>query len=122
LNPSCQDSGGNQPQGSGPSPCAAGTSEPRPNPALPVLALNPASTVGTTCPGGPFVISGPDAEGDYVFTPTTGPVTLAGVGQPGSSCVIAFTFNVIQRPNDGDTGVFARALFTSPTLGAAEQT
>src|SRR5436305_458040 len=33
MNPSCQDSGGNQPQGSGPSPCAAGTTEPRPNPA-----------------------------------------------------------------------------------------
>ncbi|MGH9265025.1 MAG: hypothetical protein ACRD1D_10080, partial [Acidimicrobiales bacterium] len=105
----------------GPSPCP--TPEPRPNPALPVLDLDAASTAGTTCPGGPFTITGPDAEGDYTFTPTGGPLTLAGVGQPGSSCVITFTFDVIQRPNDGATFQTARVLASSPTFpGGSPQT
>ncbi|HEX2046982.1 MAG TPA: hypothetical protein VHF27_04400 [Acidimicrobiales bacterium] len=121
VNTSCQGLG-TAPDPLGPSPCPAGFSEPRPNPALPVLDLDATSGPGTTCPGGPFIITGPDAEGDYTFTPTTGPVTLAGVGQPGSSCIITFTFDVIQRPNDGATDVFAAATFTSPTLGSAPQT
>ncbi|MDQ4071154.1 MAG: Ig-like domain repeat protein, partial [Actinomycetota bacterium] len=95
-----------------PTPCPV--PEPRPDPTRPVLALDPVSGPGTTCPGGPFAIVGPDAEGDYIIQPTTAPaVTLAPVGQPGSSCVIQFTFDVLQRPFDGETAAVVSVVATS---------
>ena len=104
-----------------PSPCMA--LEPRPDPALPIFELSDVSTPGTTCPGAPFVISGPDAEGDYAFTPTAGPLTLAPIGQPGASCRIQFTFDVIQAPTDGLTFQAAALLATSPSFtGGVPQT
>ena len=119
LNPGCATSavvGG----AGAPSPCT--TLEPRPVPAQPILDLDDASTAGTTCPGGPFAITGPDAEGDYAFTPT-GAVTLAPVGQPGASCRIEFTFDVIQAPNDGQTFQSASLVATSLTFpGGVPQT
>ena|GEM_PF-1475788 len=118
INPSCATSAVDP---NAPSPCP--TPEPRPNPALPIFALDATSTAGTTCPGGPFTITGPDAEGDYTFTPTGGPVILGPVGSPTASCVINFTFDVIQRPNDGATFQSAAVLATSPTFpGGVPQT
>src|SRR4051794_14506971 len=77
LNPSCQDST-NQPQGTGPSPCLAGTTEPRPNPALPVLALNPPTTVATTPPGGPLLTPGPPAAAHHPPPPPPRPAPRPG--------------------------------------------
>lgn len=113
LNPACATSA--VVGGAGvPSPCSA--PEPRWVPTQPVLSLGPSSTAGTTCPGAPFAISGPDAEGDYAFTPTGGPVTLAPVGQPGASCLIHFTFDVIQGVYDGQTFQAASLVASSPTF------
>ena len=111
VNPSCAASAATL---VGASPCP--TPEPRPNPLAPILALGATSAAGTTCPGGPFVISGPDGDGDYTFTPSSGPTTLAPVGQPGSSCIIRFTFDTVQRPSDGATGVVVVARFASPSF------
>lgn len=120
LNPACATSavvGGS----SAASPCS--TPEPRPDASQPILRLDSPSVAGTTCPGGPFAISGPDAEGDYAFIPTSGPVRLAPVGQPGASCLIRFTFDVIQAPNDGMTYQSASLAATSPTFpGQVPQT
>jgi len=110
INPSCAAS---QPVTGGSSPCSA--PEPRPNALTPVLHLGTTSAAGTTCPGGPFSISGPDGDGDFTFTPNSGPVTLAPVGSPGSSCDITFTFNAVQRPNDGATSVVAVTRAASPS-------
>jgi hypothetical protein len=107
--------------GTGASPCL--TPEARPNPALPVLKLDALNTAGTTCGGGPFLVSGPDAEGDYAITPTGGPLVLAPVGNPSSSCVITFTFDVVQRPTDGAVFQVVGLVATSPTFpGGAPQT
>ena len=104
-----------------PSPC--GTPEPRADSSQPILDLDQSSVAGTTCTGGPFMISGPDAQGDYAFTPTGGPVTLAPVGQPGSSCRIRFTFDVVQAPSDGATFQVTALLATSLTFpGGVPQT
>lgn len=104
-----------------PSPC--GVLEPRPDPNLPILDLDDVSTAGTSCPGAPFAISGPDAEGDYAFTPTAGPLTLAPLGRRGESCLIHFTFDVVQAPTDGLTFQAAALLATSPSFtGGVPQT
>ncbi|MDQ4090629.1 MAG: hypothetical protein M3163_10060 [Actinomycetota bacterium] len=71
------------------------------------------TAAGTTCPGGPFTISGPDRDGDYSVTPNSGPATLAPVGLPGPSCIIRFTFDTVQRPTDGSTAVVAVARASS---------
>ena len=111
LNPSCAVAA---PAVGGPSPCP--TPEPRPNPLAPILHLGVVSAAGTTCPGGPFTISGPDGDGDYSVTPNSGPATLAPGGLPGSSCIIRFTFDTVQRPTDGSTAVVAVARASSPSF------
>ncbi|HEX3623159.1 MAG TPA: hypothetical protein VHT97_12665 [Acidimicrobiales bacterium] len=114
LNPSCATSTVDT-NPADPSPCP--TPEPRPIPGSPIITLSPSSTVAnTTCPGGPFAITGPDAEGDYTITPTTGPITLGPVGSPTATCSIGFTFNVVQRPTDGSTFQVASLVATSPTF------
>ena len=46
---------------------------------------------------GCLLAAGPDAAGRYVFVPSS-PVVLDPPGQPGSSCVLGFTFTVLKMP------------------------
>ncbi|MCA1683934.1 MAG: hypothetical protein LC708_02230 [Actinobacteria bacterium] len=62
---------------------------------------------GTACAGQIFTISPPDANGTVTFL---GPAIVLGApGSPTQSCIIDFTFDVLQRPLDGDTFAVANA-------------
>lgn len=84
-----------------------------------------ATAVGVSgaCAGVTFAITGPDPGGTYVFVPNT-PVVLQPTGQPNSTCVIAFTFDVLKAPTiDAAAGVpgrqtrqFATVTGTAPAV------
>ncbi|MEO5680767.1 MAG: hypothetical protein ABIS47_13985 [Acidimicrobiales bacterium] len=86
LNPACGDQSGG---------CA--------QPDRGVITLSPTGSgrVGTACEGQTFVISGPDANDQYTFTPGV-PVMLQppdAIPQIGpDTCFIDYTFNVVKAP------------------------
>ncbi|MGI8808533.1 MAG: hypothetical protein ACR2KK_11945 [Acidimicrobiales bacterium] len=99
--------------------------EPRPDPSQPIFRIDSPAVgrAGTACAGVIFTVSAPDANGTVVFMESA-PVVLGpsnGAGPLPSSCVIDFTFDVVQRPNDGDTVanivVQAQTPAINPTLG-----
>jgi len=99
VNPSCTSAG----TAVGAEPCTS--PEPRALPG-PIFNIDPIATgrAGTACAGLLFAVSPPNANGTVTFTPT-GPVVLAPVttGGPTTTCIIDFTFDVVQRPADGST-------------------
>jgi len=68
-----------------------------PDPGVITLSTVGTGQAGTGCAGVNFAISGPDTNGRYVFTPSA-PIVLALPGNPGDSCTISYTFNVLKAP------------------------
>ena len=69
---------------------------PLPDPGTIVISPTATGSSGA-CAGRPFTVAGPDATGRHAFLPST-PVVLDPPGQPGSSCVLGFTFTVLKMP------------------------
>jgi len=94
VNPSCS---------IGTAPCPAGFNEGAAT--IDTGAAAATGQAGTACAGVTFSVTGPDANGNYTFTPNSN-FTLAPA-EPGpnplSTCVINFTFDVNNRPADGST-------------------
>jgi hypothetical protein len=114
LHPSCAASGA----------VACATPEPRPTAAQPIFNVDPATgRAGTSCAGILFSVSAPDAFGTVTFTPSS-PVILAAVslGGPHTSCMIDFTFDVVQRPQDGVTTAFLAANVSADGFGSTTVT
>jgi len=113
LNPSCANSF----SGSGNEPCTQPDSRSLPGPILGMDAIA-TGRPGTACAGILFAVSAPNANGTVTFTPTS-PVVLAPVttGGPTTTCLIDFTFDVLQRPLDGSTSavLFVDAVVPNPS-------
>jgi len=113
LNPSCVSAG----TAVGAEPCTQ--PEPRLIPG-PIFNIDPIATgrASTACAGIFFAVSPPNANGTVTFTPTA-PVILAPVTTGGATttCIIDFTFDVTQRPIDGQTFAvaFVDAAAPNPT-------
>jgi len=114
MNPSCTSAG----TAVGAEPCTS--PEPRALPGQPIFNIDPIASgrAGTACAGLLFSVSPPNPNGTVTFTPT-GPVVLAPVttGGPTTTCIIDFTFDVVQRPTDGSTFAvsFVDAAAPNPT-------
>ena len=70
---------------------------PLPDPGVFAISSTAVGT-GGACAGRTFTVTAPDANGRVLFVPVGGPVVLATPGQATSTCVIAFTFNVLKAP------------------------
>ncbi|HVL06375.1 MAG TPA: hypothetical protein VM388_10315, partial [Acidimicrobiales bacterium] len=71
---------------------------PAPDPNVFQLSPTGVGEAGTACAGTVFTITQVDpAQGKYQFTPAT-PVVLQPPGQPGDTCRINFTFDVVRAP------------------------
>jgi hypothetical protein len=69
---------------------------PLPDPGTILLSPTAVGLSGA-CAGRPYTVVGPDAAGRSVFLPST-PVVLDPPGQPGSTCLLGFTFTVRKMP------------------------
>lgn len=69
---------------------------PLPDPGTIAISPTAAGSSGA-CVGRPFTVVGPDTSGRYAFLPSS-PVVLDPPGQPGSSCVLGFSFTVLKMP------------------------
>lgn len=69
---------------------------PMPDPGTIAISPTAAGSSGA-CVGRLFTVVGPDASGRYVFLASS-PVVLDPPGQPGSSCVLGFSFTVLKMP------------------------
>ncbi len=69
----------------------------QPDPGVFALSATGTGQAGSACAGAVFTIGAPDAGGRSSFSPSP-PVVLTPTGQPGSSCTVDFTFDVLKVP------------------------